>query len=762
MSRSPARRRSGDLSPPVDKNNPMETHSITFEWPLHDLKQHFDSSNNDAKSKVIKSVPFGQGKWTVLFYAQSGLQQFCSLYLNAEPTPEEKNQNKSPWDTFLASSSPNRSLASLTEKSASTSDDGWTRQGLFRFAFKILTLNKGNVLATKEACNHAFSHKTSNWGWAQFASRDTVYYANSEVQQTNGFLISVTITASAERPRPLSLGVAVPPALIQAMGSLLDDPEHSDVVFVIRRKRRHPKTGAVITRERRIYAIKKILSSRCEYFRDMFESGFAEGDVNAGSDDEMDDDPPFAQNISRGVGQDQLGLMNSAFASSPDQDDDDDELGLEDSDEEMDVDEVYEMGRSSFNDQHRNSDGNLARSLGPAPVPPKSTRAEASASTSRRVRETSSDVPELRPLTSTSQPPAVVPSDVSHASVYGQLQQTTPPQSRTRQVNDQDAGTDSGEDSARVQGMSAFQTPQHSPRAQRPELSMLASPTKAVVSVSTGLQQQQHVQNATNTNASGRTLPQRRQSQDAAVSSVHNSKKRRKVVVRDAAYATYKALLYWLYTDRIVFAPLHSHFYSQSTSSDGKSDSVQEAARGSSGATPLKMQGSKGADTSYADSEVEPCFTRDSVNSSSSSGGGSSFAKDRRRAHSQRQQVVDEYCSVHASVPAPCSAKSMYRLADKLQIPELKQRAQQELANNLTVDNIVWEAFSGFNSQFPAIRQMETEFLLKHWSEVKGTEVMKNIFSRPSAHPGLADIWPHLLSQLEFRGPEAAAKPEVG
>lgn len=94
----------------------------------------------------------------------------------------------------------------------------------------------------------------------------------------------------------------------------------------------------------------------------------------------------------------------------------------------------------------------------------------------------------------------------------------------------------------------------------------------------------------------------------------------------------------------------------------------------------------------------------------------------------------------------------MYRLADKLQIPELKARAQEELANNLTVDNIVWEVFSGFNAQFPAIRKMETDFLLKHWGEVKGTDVMKSIFSRPAAHPGLADVWPLLLSQLEFRG----------
>ena len=727
----------------------METHSITFEWPLHDLKQHFESSNTDAKSKVIKSVPFGEGKWTVLFYAQSGLQQFCSLYLNAEPTPEERNCNKSPWDTFLASSSPNRSQASLTDKAASSgSDEGWTRQGLFRFSFKILTLTKGNVLATKEACNHAFSQKTSNWGWAQFASRDAVYYANSEVQQTNGFLISVTITASAQRPRPLSLGVTVPPALIQAMGSLLDDPDHSDVVFVIRRKRRHPKTGAIVTRERRIYAIKKILASRCEYFRDMFESGFAEGDATASSDDEADEEYPLASAASRGVGQDQLGLMNSAFPPSLDEEeDDDDDLGLEDSDEEVDVDEVYELGSSNLNDQQRTGEGNHSRkaSSGAASIGPKSNRSDPAVA-SRRARETSSDVPQLRALTS-SQPP-VLPSDSAHASGYVQLQQTTPPQSRTRQANDHDAGIDSGEDTARGQGMSAFQTPQHSPRAPRPEGSAITWPSELNVPQPSS---PRPTRRAIQTNSGGKVLPQRRKSEEFGASSAHSGKKRRKVIVRDAAYSTYKALLYFLYTNEIAFAPLHSHFYSQTTSSDVKVEAEVEG-RGSSGATPLKTPSRPTA--AYDGSEAELSMTREST----SSNPGVSFAKDRRRAHTIRQQVIDEYCSAHPSVPAPCSAKSMYRLADKLQIPELKERAKQELANNLTVDNIVWEVFSGFNSQFPAIRQMETDFLLKHWSEVKGTEVMKSIFSRPSAHPGLADIWPHLLSQLEFRGPSSGVE----
>lgn len=63
--------------------------------------------------------------------------------------------------------------------------------------------------------------------WAQFAKRDTVFYGQPHVKAQDAFLISVTITANAERPRPRAPVVhAVPPVLISAYGSLLDDPEH--------------------------------------------------------------------------------------------------------------------------------------------------------------------------------------------------------------------------------------------------------------------------------------------------------------------------------------------------------------------------------------------------------------------------------------------------------------------------------------------------------------------------------------------------------
>ena len=77
------------------------------------------------------------------------------------------------------------------------------------------------------------------------------------------------------------------------MGSLLDDPEHSDVVFYLPpRRRRLRERGET----RKVYAIRKILAARSEYFRDMFESGFCEAEAESSSEDEGESERRAMQN----------------------------------------------------------------------------------------------------------------------------------------------------------------------------------------------------------------------------------------------------------------------------------------------------------------------------------------------------------------------------------------------------------------------------------------------------------------------------------
>lgn len=77
--------------------------------------------------------------------------QFCSLYLNAEPLPEER------VNPLLTSSSATTDSTSVRDpwaantrvKSDGSLEEQWARKGLFRFVFNIQTLDDKTVLGTK-------------------------------------------------------------------------------------------------------------------------------------------------------------------------------------------------------------------------------------------------------------------------------------------------------------------------------------------------------------------------------------------------------------------------------------------------------------------------------------------------------------------------------------------------------------------------------------------------------------------------------------
>ncbi|KAK7064976.1 hypothetical protein R3P38DRAFT_2827338 [Favolaschia claudopus] len=114
-------------------------------------------------------------------------------------------------------------------------------------------------------------------------------------------------------------------------------------------------------------------------------------------------------------------------------------------------------------------------------------------------------------------------------------------------------------------------------------------------------------------------------------------------VLKDTAYRTWKALLYYLYTRRINFRPL-------------KSEGLQE----------------------------ETC------------------------------------------IGPVCSPKSMYRLADKLGLEELRGLALESISSRLSEHNILQEVFSSFTSTYPVIQELEVRFLTSNFSE-KASEGLKEM-----------------------------------
>ncbi|PWN44228.1 hypothetical protein IE81DRAFT_321630 [Ceraceosorus guamensis] len=709
---------------------PTETKSIVFEWPLFGLKQMFDASKAETKSKVVKSAPFGGGRWTVLFYAQSGLDQCCAVYLNAEPLPHERvSPLAASASAPLAESSINgtnyrdgSSASRNKNKIAHETDEKWIRQGVYKFTFEMTSLDRSVKLGTKEAHDHAFSHKTSNWGWAQFAKRDAVYYTCPAVKQTDGVLISVTVTDSAQRPSARAPEKHhVPPVLISAMGSLLDDPEHSDVVFHLLQP---PSRNGHNVPPKKIYAIKKVLALRSEYFRDMFESGFIEGEtaeVSDESDEEMDltveishapkvavtTAPP--QRDASSALQQASGSRSGARSSAREYDaataislqgdnsnegDESFKRGpdvlLEDSDEDMDDEEDPWGSRADS---------------------PTSSADTAAAEDSRAVGSEDENTDEENGFEE---------DDIVSVATRAPLQASDG--SGVGLNASQDAAKDAVDHSDDVEepesghfadlAASERGREQHDSEAQNPGRSHVPSRTSSARG-SPRPSPRKGVTRDRKESVNPVTSP-RSKRRACAKAPAPNGRKRRKVVVGDSAYSTFKALLFFLYTDAVEFAPLTSSFLVAEVSDDTSTDG----------------------------NLVRPA--------------SSLFLQEMNRAHQRRQAVIDTYCAEHPDKPAPCSAKAMYKLADKLQLPELKKRAETHIAKSLTTQNIVWEAFSGFNTRYPDIMHMEIDFLLKHWSSVKKSTVMKTIFARHTAHPGLAFVWPLVLEHLSVSHDEDA------
>ncbi|KAF8322257.1 hypothetical protein DL93DRAFT_2072153 [Clavulina sp. PMI_390] len=146
-----------------------ENSTITFRWTLKGLRNLFDSSKGDVKSKPCKSINFGGGQWQILFYANSGQEgDYVSLYLACQPTEDEQER---------------------------AVDANWVREGLFTFSLEIRDVADGVLSPQKVGTSHSFSHQTQNWGWAKFEKRDLVFYDSDIVREADAFQIICCITS---------------------------------------------------------------------------------------------------------------------------------------------------------------------------------------------------------------------------------------------------------------------------------------------------------------------------------------------------------------------------------------------------------------------------------------------------------------------------------------------------------------------------------------------------------------------------------------
>ncbi|GAA5895026.1 hypothetical protein JCM5296_000940 [Sporobolomyces johnsonii] len=151
------------------------------------------------------------------------------------------------------------------------------------------------------------------------------------------------------------------------------------------------------------------------------------------------------------------------------------------------------------------------------------------------------------------------------------------------------------------------------------------------------------------------------------------------VTVVDTAYTTYFAVLVWVATGYIRFAPLRSKF---------RSDNMW----GFASLCSKFMSGDTGDDQARA-VELKKVFSRSSP-----------------------------------QLPLPTSPKSVYRLAHLLELPQLLQLALNNFKSQLRPANVAYELYSDVACAYEAIRDAALDFAVTNWKEVSkaaGTREME-------------------------------------
>ncbi|THH02323.1 hypothetical protein EW026_g519 [Hermanssonia centrifuga] len=91
----------------------------------------------------------------------------------------------------------------------------------------------------------------------------------------------------------------------------------------------------------------------------------------------------------------------------------------------------------------------------------------------------------------------------------------------------------------------------------------------------------------------------------------------------------------------------------------------------------------------------------------------------------KRDEFIQEYLTANPGRPIPTSCKSIYRLADDLNLGSLKRRALQHLESQLTAETNLHELFSDFTSKREDVKRIELLEVIKHWDKLKSSTALK-------------------------------------
>ncbi|KAH8918178.1 hypothetical protein BT69DRAFT_598594 [Atractiella rhizophila] len=110
--------------------------------------------------------------------------------------------------------------------------------------------------------------------------------------------------------------------------------------------------------------------------------------------------------------------------------------------------------------------------------------------------------------------------------------------------------------------------------------------------------------------------------------------------------------------------------------------------------------------------------------------GGSRAKKGKGKQKETSHFSAADYCTTD---PLKVSPKSIYRLAHTYELKELRQLALTNFKTQLTVHTVLLELFSPFAQLYEEVRQACLEYLLPHWDEVQKSPVLPIVITEQGA-----------------------------
>lgn len=96
-------------------------------------------------------------------------------------------------------------------------------------------------------------------------------------------------------------------------------------------------------------------------------------------------------------------------------------------------------------------------------------------------------------------------------------------------------------------------------------------------------------------------------------------------------------------------------------------------------------------------------------------------------AMSSKHAYLEKWAQEHPHLPLPASPKSVYRLADLLDLPSLASLALERFKQDISHSNVSAELFSTFGNTREEPRKAMVEVAVQHWEEVRESKQFKDM-----------------------------------